>query len=160
VEILEEHPDVALLLHPECGCVSACMAKAADGTLPQERIFFLSTEGMLRHIGDSRASEFAVETEVGIMHRLKNTFPTKEFYPVNPDAVCAFMKTITLDRVLRSLETMAPPSDCAGRNRAKGTACGRSHARAHLKLVAMLKIGILGGRRNQSCRSCRADERD
>jgi len=27
---------------------------------------------------------------------------------VNPDATCAFMKTITLDRVIRSLETMSP----------------------------------------------------
>ena len=36
---------------------------------------------------------------------------------MNPDAVCAFMKTITLDRVLRSLETMTPqvtvPQDIA-----------------------------------------------
>ena len=32
-EVLEAHPDVELLLHPECGCVSSCMAKALDGTL-------------------------------------------------------------------------------------------------------------------------------
>jgi len=108
VEILKEHPDAELLLHPECGCVSSCMAKAADGTLPQERTFFLSTGGMLRHISDSPASEFAVGTELGILHQLKKSFPEKKFYPVNPNAVCAFMKTITLDRVLRSLETMSP----------------------------------------------------
>jgi quinolinate synthase len=84
------------------------MAKAADGTLPQERTFFLSTGGMLRHISDSPASEFAVGTELGILHQLKKSFPEKKFYPVNPNAVCAFMKTITLDRVLRSLETMSP----------------------------------------------------
>jgi len=27
---------------------------------------------------------------------------------VNPNAVCAFMKTITLDKVIRSLETLSP----------------------------------------------------
>jgi len=108
VEILEEHPDVELLLHPECGCVSSCMAKALDGSLPQDRTFFLSTEGMLRHIGGSSASEFAVGTELGILHRLRKDFPQKTFHPVNPNAVCAFMKTITLDNVLRSLETMSP----------------------------------------------------
>ncbi|MFZ3201525.1 MAG: quinolinate synthase NadA [Candidatus Acidiferrales bacterium] len=108
VEILEEHPDVELLLHPECGCVSSCMAKALDGTLPQDRTFFLSTEGMLRHIGESSADEFAVGTELGILHRLRKDFPQKTFHPVNPNAVCAFMKTITLDNVLRSLETMSP----------------------------------------------------
>jgi quinolinate synthase len=121
VEMLEEHPEVELLLHPECGCVSSCMAKVADGTLPQERTFFLSTEGMLRHIGDSSASEFAVGTELGIMHQLKIKFSQKQFYPVNPDAVCAFMKTITLDRVLRSLETISPqvmvPEEIARRAR-------------------------------------------
>jgi len=108
VEMLEEHPDIELLLHPECGCVSSCMAKALDGTLPQDRTFFLSTEGMLRHIGESSAKEFAVGTELGILHRLRKGFPEKAFYPVNPDSVCAFMKTITLDNVLRSLETRSP----------------------------------------------------
>jgi len=117
VEILEEHPDVELLLHPECGCVSSCMAKALDGTLPAGRTFFLSTEGMLRHISESSATEFAVGTELGILHQLNNKYPEKTFYPVNPNAVCAFMKTITLDKVIRSLETLTPrvrvPEDVA-----------------------------------------------
>jgi quinolinate synthase len=108
VDLMKDHPDIELLLHPECGCVSSCMAKAADGTLPQDRTFFLSTEGMLRHIGESSASEFAVGTETGIFHQLGKKFPRKTFYPVNPQATCAFMKTITLDRVIRSLETLSP----------------------------------------------------
>jgi quinolinate synthase len=107
-DVLEAHPDVELLLHPECGCVSSCMAKALDGSLPFNRTFFLSTEGMLRHIGGSAAAEFAVGTEMGILHRLKKEFPGRSFYPVNPNAVCAFMKTITLDKVIRSLETLSP----------------------------------------------------
>ncbi len=106
--ILEEHPDVELLLHPECGCVSSCMAKVFDGTLPQERTAFLSTEGMIRHVQESPAKEFAVGTEVGILHRLQRQYPDRTFYPVNPNAVCAFMKTITLDKVIRSLETLTP----------------------------------------------------
>jgi quinolinate synthase len=117
VEIMDQHPDIELLLHPECGCVSSCMSKALDGTLPQDRTFFLSTEGMLRHIGESSGSEFAVGTELGIMHQLNKKYPEKTFHPVNPNAVCAFMKTITLDRVIRSLETLAPqitvPSEIA-----------------------------------------------
>ncbi len=108
VELMDQHPDAELLLHPECGCVSSCMAKAVDGTLPPERTFFLSTEGMLHHITESRAQEFAVGTETGILHQLTKKFPEKTFYPVNPNAVCAFMKTITLDRIIRSLETLTP----------------------------------------------------
>jgi quinolinate synthase len=106
--LLEEHPDVELLLHPECGCVSSCMARAMDGSLPHDRTFFLSTEGMLRHVGDSSAAEFAVGTESGILHRLRKEHPEKTFYPVNPKAICAFMKTITLDRIIDSLTELTP----------------------------------------------------
>lgn len=120
-DIMQQHPDIELLLHPECGCVSSCMEKAFDGTLPQDRTFFLSTEGMLRHIGESSASEFAVGTELGILHQLGKKYPEKTFYPVNPNAVCEFMKTITLDKVIRALETMSPeirvPADIARRAR-------------------------------------------
>jgi quinolinate synthase len=119
--VVEEHPDIELLLHPECGCVSSCMAKALDGSLPFDRTFFLSTEGMLRHVGQSPAKEFAVGTEMGILHRLRKQFPGRSFYPVNPNAVCAFMKTITLDKVVGSLETMSPrvrvPAEIAQRAR-------------------------------------------
>jgi quinolinate synthase len=98
------------------------MAKAMDGTLPASRTLFLSTEGMLRHIGKSAADEFAVGTELGILHQLGKRYPEKTFYPVNPHAVCAFMKTITLDKVIRSLETLTPrvrvPEDIA--RKAKG----------------------------------------
>jgi quinolinate synthase len=120
-QVMEDHPDIELLLHPECGCVSSCMAKVFDGTLPQDKTFFLSTEGMIRHIGQSSATEFAVGTELGIMHRLNKDFPDRRFYPVNPEAVCAFMKTITLDNVIRSLETLSPqvrvPAEIAAKAR-------------------------------------------
>jgi len=107
-EMLEARPDVELLIHPECGCVSSCMTKVLDGTLPQRRTFFLSTEGMFRHVQESDSRQFAVATEVGMLHRLRMRQPDREFLPVNPDAVCAFMKTITLDKVLKSLETLSP----------------------------------------------------
>jgi quinolinate synthase len=121
VAMLDQHPDIELLLHPECGCVSSCMAKALDGTLPADRTFFLSTEGMLRHIASSGAKEFAVGTELGILHSLRKQHPERTFYPVNPNAVCAFMKTITLDRIISSLEELAPqvrvPTEIAARAR-------------------------------------------
>jgi quinolinate synthase len=121
MQVMDDHPDIELLLHPECGCVSSCMAKVFDGTLPQDKTFFLSTEGMLKHIRQSPAGEFAVGTELGIMHRLNKDFSDKKFYPVNPEARCAFMKTITLDNVIQSLETMSPevrvPADIADKAR-------------------------------------------
>ncbi|HYB59982.1 MAG TPA: quinolinate synthase NadA [Methylomirabilota bacterium] len=119
--ILEERPEIELLLHPECGCVSSCMERALDGALPRTRTFFLSTEGMLRHVADSPEREFAVGTEIGILHGLRGAHPDRLFYPVNPGAVCAFMKTITLDKVIHSLETLSPqvrvPAETAARAR-------------------------------------------
>ncbi|MGH9708951.1 MAG: quinolinate synthase NadA [Candidatus Acidiferrales bacterium] len=121
LNMMDEYPDIELLIHPECGCVSSCMARVADGTLPRERTFFLSTEGMMRHIGNSTAEEFAVGTEVGMLHRLRKMAPDKQFRPVNPEAVCEFMKTITLDRILHSLEILEPqicvPEEIARRAR-------------------------------------------
>ena len=121
LRMMGEYPDIELLIHPECGCVTSCMARVADGTLPRERTLFLSTEGMMRHISEAAAKEFAIGTEVGMLHRLRKSEPQKTFRPVNPDAVCEFMKTITLDRVLRSLETLEPqigvPEETARRAR-------------------------------------------
>ncbi len=60
-------------------------------------------------------------TEMGILHRLNKEFSDRSFYPVNPNAVCAFMKTITLDNVIRSLETLSPrvtvPAEIASKAR-------------------------------------------
>jgi quinolinate synthase len=106
--MMDEFPDIELLIHPECGCVSACMVKVLDGTLPKERTQFLSTEGMMRYVQESPAKEFAVGTEVGILHRLRILNPAKEFHAVNPEAICAFMKTITLDNIITSMETRNP----------------------------------------------------
>jgi len=108
VQMMDDYPDIELLIHPECGCVSACMVKVLDGTLPKERTQFFSTEGMLRHVQESPAKEFAVGTEVGILHRLRDQNPGKTFLPINPDAICAFMKTITLDNIINSMEKMSP----------------------------------------------------
>ena len=107
-QLMADHPDAELLIHPECGCVSSCMVRVAEGQLPENRTFFLSTEGMMRHLQQSKAREFAVGTEVGILHRLRKLHPDRTFYPINPNAECAFMKTITLDKVIRSLETLQP----------------------------------------------------
>ena len=65
VEIIDEHPDIELLLHPECGCVSSCMAKAVDGTLPRIALFFCPPRECCGISADSPANEFAVGTELG-----------------------------------------------------------------------------------------------
>jgi quinolinate synthase len=38
------------------------------------------------------------------LHRLRKEAPGKKFYPVNERAICEYMKKITLEKVLRSLQ--------------------------------------------------------
>ena len=98
----EEHPEAELLIHPECGCTSACLARIAAGTSPE--IQFLSTEGMLSRARESSAKEFIVATEAGIVYRLRREIPEKIFYPVVATAHCRFMKEITLENLLACLK--------------------------------------------------------
>ena len=43
-------------------------------------------------------------TETGILHRMRKQRRTKTFYAAKEDAICRYMKLITLEKVLRSLE--------------------------------------------------------
>ncbi|WP_243030469.1 quinolinate synthase NadA [Thermus altitudinis] len=97
--LLEAHPGAEFMIHPECGCGSSCLFLKPDAKM-------LSTEGMVRYAKGAEAKEFVVATEVGILHRLAKEAPGKAFIPVKPDAVCEYMKKITLEKVYRSLKEM------------------------------------------------------
>jgi len=92
-----EAPDAELLVHPECGCASQAMA---FGT---ERTKILSTEKMIDYAKRSPKERFLIATETGIIHRLQKEAPGKRFEPVREDAVCRFMKMITMENVRDSL---------------------------------------------------------
>jgi quinolinate synthase len=93
----DEAPDAELLVHPECGCASQAMA-FANG-----RTHILSTEGMVDFAQRSEKNRFLVATETGILHRLSREAPGKRFEPVNENAICVFMKMITLVKVRDAL---------------------------------------------------------
>ena len=92
-----EAPDAELLVHPECGCASQCMA-FANG-----RTHILSTEGMVRFAKSSPKERFLVATETGILHRLNKEVPGKRFEAVSEKAICKYMKMITLEKLRDSL---------------------------------------------------------
>ena len=99
----ETHPEAEMLIHPECGCVTSCMYYVAGGEISDKGTHILSTGGMIKHAKRSRAREFIVATETGILYRLRKENPDKTFYPATEEAVCKYMKMITLDKVLKSL---------------------------------------------------------
>ena len=102
------HPDAELLLHPECGCTSATLYRLGRGDLQGPSCVVASTEGMVRRAVESPATTFIVATEVGIIHRMNLLAPSKQFLPASEDAVCPYMKKITLERVAACLERMEP----------------------------------------------------
>ncbi len=99
--ITAEDPTAELLVHPECGCASQAMAFA------NERTHILSTEGMIAHArrGDT-PERYRVATETGILYGLRRQVPDAVFEPVREDAVCRYMKMITLEKLRDSLRDM------------------------------------------------------
>ncbi len=102
-EKLKENSDAEFLIHPECGCVTQFLYFSEKGDFNPEMTHVYSTEGMVRHARESSADKFVVATETGILHRMRKENPDKTFLPIKDDAVCQYMKTITLEKVYRSL---------------------------------------------------------
>lgn len=94
---LEKHPGAQVIAHPECTGEVLVLAH-----------HIRSTSGMVEAAGESGAEEFVVATEAGMIHPLSKALPRKRFYPPGVEPLCPNMKLITLSKVLRSLETLAP----------------------------------------------------
>jgi quinolinate synthase len=108
-------PEAELLVHPECGCASKCMAFGDNKT------HILSTEKMVTFARNSPAKEFLVATENGILHRLEKDVPGKRFETVSERAICKYMKMITLEKLRDSLRDfkyeVTVPQDVAAKAR-------------------------------------------
>jgi len=89
------HPGIKVLVHPEC---RDDVVKIADAAL--------STSGMVDYARSSNATEFLAVTECGLSDLLAVQVPDKKFY--RSCKVCRFMKMISLDDIINSLETLQP----------------------------------------------------
>jgi quinolinate synthase len=98
-----EYPDAEVLVHPECGCAGQVIYSAGLGDIDAKGLHIASTEGMIRLVKERPANTFIVATEVGILHRMRQLAPEKDFLPADPEAVCNYMKTITLDSLRDAL---------------------------------------------------------
>jgi quinolinate synthase len=94
--IRRQHPQAKLMVHPECTPEVIDLADHVS-----------STEGMIKYVKASEATEFIVGTEVDMTYRLSRVCPGKRYYPV-PSAVCPNMKRIGVSSLLRALETLSP----------------------------------------------------
>jgi len=109
------------LIHPECSCTTPMMYDVANGSYSSNQVQILSTEGMMNHVKNSKSNEFVVATETGILYRMKQQNPTKNFIPASEQAECEYMKMITLEKVYNSLlndtTVVTVPTDTADKAR-------------------------------------------
>jgi len=98
IQMKQQHPKAVVVAHPEC-----------QGPVLALADFIGSTNQIVEYSLHSKHEEIIVATETGILHQLKKNSPQKKFYIVSINKSCScndcnFMKLITLDKILYSLE--------------------------------------------------------
>jgi len=86
-------PDAPVLVHPEC---PPAVVDASD--------YAGSTAQIIDYVAKSDKKKFIIGTEQGILHRLTNQNPDKQFTLLTPRLFCVNMKKTSLDDVLYALE--------------------------------------------------------
>ncbi|PLX97120.1 MAG: quinolinate synthase [Desulfuromonas sp.] len=94
---LNEHPDAIFMAHPECPPEILELAH-----------HICSTSGMYDYARSHSAKTFIVGTEAGILYRLRQENPDKEFILPTAQLICPNMKLTSLDDLLHCLQTMSP----------------------------------------------------
>ena len=103
VELKRLHPGAKVLAHPEC---KAPVLLLAD--------FVGSTSALLNFSQHDTALEYIVVTESGILHQMQLKNCDKTFIPAPPiDSTCgcndcAYMKLMTLEKIVRALRDESP----------------------------------------------------
>ena len=103
LELKKQSPGAPVLTHPEC---REPILMVSD--------FVGSTSAILNFAGESPSDTFIVVTEPGILHEMHKKYPHKTFIPAPPvDSTCgcndcAYMKLVTLEKILSALETESP----------------------------------------------------
>lgn len=91
----QEHPEAALLVHPEC---DPAVVELAD--------YVGSTAGILNYTRNSPLQEFIIATESGISHAMRQARPEVRLIMASDELICPNMKSITLEKILYSIENL------------------------------------------------------
>ena len=100
--MLKNYKNAEFLVHPECSCTSSTLYHISKGDINKDTKI-LSTEGMMKEVKTSTNNQFIIATETGMLYRMELENPEKEFIPIKKDAVCKYMKKITVEKVYNSL---------------------------------------------------------
>ena len=125
LELKKVYPEAKVVVHPEC---RGEVAELAD--------YCGSTAGILTYCGASDCDTFIVVTEPGILAEMEKKYPSKKFIPA-PSVEgkkcneCEYMKMITLESIIASLENESPTIELDEDMRQK----------ASRSIEAMVKVG-------------------
>jgi len=102
IKLKQDHPDAKLIAHPEC---KAQVLALAD--------YIGSTTALLKFTALDLAQKYIVATESGILHKMQQQSPEKEFFVVPSDETCncndcPYMKLNTLDKLYAALKNGKP----------------------------------------------------
>ena len=89
----KKHPDAPVLAHPESKPEVLQLADYAG-----------STSGIIDYAAGSDRDEFIIITESGVLCELKKQNPGKRFYTTEKPQICAGMKAVSLEGIIRALE--------------------------------------------------------
>ena len=88
-----EYPEAEFIAHPECQPQVLALAD-----------HICSTGGMFKYVKKSKAKDFIIGTESGMLYKLRKENPGKDFYMPTSHLICPSMKLTTLGWVAHSLE--------------------------------------------------------
>jgi quinolinate synthase len=102
IQLQLKHPNAELIAHPEC-----------EEPILDRANFIGSTSGLLKYVQTSKAKEFIVATESGILHQMEKYAPDKTFIPAPPNEACAcnecpYMKLNTMEKLYTCMRDRTP----------------------------------------------------
>ena len=102
IKLKVRHPDAEVLAHPEC-----------DENLLEQADYIGSTTGLIKRTQTSKAEEFIIVTEPGVIHQMEKLNPQKKYIPLANNEGCAcnecpHMRLNTIDKMINALETLSP----------------------------------------------------
>jgi quinolinate synthase len=103
IKLKKENPEAKIIVHPEC---ELPVRMVAD--------FIGSTSSLLQYTKNDSSKCYIVGTEPGIIHQMKKENPEKVYIPAPPRdstcgcSECAFMKLITVEKILNCLRNEKP----------------------------------------------------
>lgn len=104
IEVHKQHPDAAIIAHPE-----------SETHILETASYIGSTAGMIDYVITNPNKKFIVATEVGILHKMQQLVPEKTLIPApaKEDNTCAcsecgYMKMNTLQKVYDCLLNESP----------------------------------------------------